>query len=215
MKALLACLAAATTTLLGSAAYPCGASFGSNIKVDPHQDIIVAWKDGVETYAFQPTFCGSSTDFGLILPIPGKLAQNPALIEQQAFIKAAAVSEPNKRQVVVHHGGGCGAASDGAGGKSQGIDEPTVVASGRVGMLDWSELKAETESSFTSWLDANGYPYSPASSTVFSYYVQKGSATHSPRGSGHAHEGTAQEVSQPVSHADPVAQRSFVGRRRL
>jgi hypothetical protein len=173
MKFFLACLAALTSTLVGGAAHACGASFGSNIKVDPHQDIIVAWKDGVETYAFQPTFCGSSTDFGLILPIPAKLAQNPAIIDQQAFARAAAVSEPNKKQVVVQHGAGCGSTKASAGGQSA-ADEPTVVASGRVGMLDWSELKAETESSFTTWLDANGYPHSPAASTVFSYYVQKG-----------------------------------------
>jgi hypothetical protein len=49
-----------------------------------------------------------------------------------------------------------------------------VVASGQVGILDWVELKADTESSFTDWLTANGYPYSTASTSVFSYYVQKG-----------------------------------------
>jgi len=49
-----------------------------------------------------------------------------------------------------------------------------VVASGQVGFLDWVELKADTESSFTDWLTANGYPYSTASADVFSYYVQKG-----------------------------------------
>jgi hypothetical protein len=49
-----------------------------------------------------------------------------------------------------------------------------VVASGRVGFLDWVQLKAQTEASFTDWLTANGYPYSTTSATVFSYYVQKG-----------------------------------------
>jgi hypothetical protein len=54
------------------------------------------------------------------------------------------------------------------------VDTPTVVASGQVGFLDWVELKADTEASFTDWLTANGYPYSSAAASVFSYYVQKG-----------------------------------------
>jgi len=37
----------------------------------------------------------------------------------------------------------------------------------------WS-FKADTESSFTDWLTANGYPYSTASADVFSYYVAEG-----------------------------------------
>jgi hypothetical protein len=169
-----AALAGLAILLAHGAAHACGASFGPSIKVDPHQDIIVAWKDAVETYAFQPTFCGSSTDFGLILPVPAKLAGIPAIIDQQAFVQAAALSEPNKRRVKADQGGGCGLGG-GTMGASKGMaDVPTVVASGRVGMLDWSELKAETVSSFTSWLDANGYPYSPAAAKVFAYYVQKG-----------------------------------------
>jgi hypothetical protein len=32
--------------------------------MDPHQDIIIAHKNGVETYVFQPIFCGVSKDFG-------------------------------------------------------------------------------------------------------------------------------------------------------
>ncbi len=43
-----------------------------------------------------------------------------------------------------------------------------------MGFLDWVQLKADTEASFTDWLTANGYPYSAAASSVFSYYVQNG-----------------------------------------
>ena len=49
-----------------------------------------------------------------------------------------------------------------------------MVSSGRVGFLDWVQLKADTEASFTDWLTTNGYPYSTAASGAFSYYVQKG-----------------------------------------
>jgi len=160
--------------LAGTAAYPCGAPFGNNITVDPHQDIIVAWKDGVETYAFQPTFCGQATDFGLILPVPALLSQNPTVNDQQTFATVVTLSEPTKREVSVSSGGiGCGG-SDSAGTGGANDDTPAVVASGQVGILDWSQIKADNESSLTEWLSKNGYPYSAGASTVFSYYVGKG-----------------------------------------
>jgi hypothetical protein len=159
--------------LAGHLALACGASFGTGINVDPHQDIIITWKNGVETYVFQPTFCGTATDFGLILPVPAQLSQSPQVVDQQAFTAAATLSEPNKRQVESRGGVGCVAgASDGS--KAAVDDTPTVVASGRVGFLDWVQLKADNESAFTQWLSANGYPYSDASMSVFSYYVKKG-----------------------------------------
>jgi hypothetical protein len=174
MKRWLAFALGTTALLASSAAFPCGAAFGPSITIDPRQDIIVAWKDDVETYVFQPVFCGISTDFGLILPVPAPLLQKPSLTEQQAFTTAAALSAPTRKQKVVQHGGfGCAGGSDG-GSKNATVDSTTVVASGRVGFLDWVQLKADTESDFTKWLTDNGYPYSDATANVFSYYVKKG-----------------------------------------
>jgi hypothetical protein len=174
MKRLLAFAGSAVVLLAGSTAFPCGASFGAGVAVDPHQDIIVVWKDNVETYVFQPIFCGTATDFGLILPVPASLSQKPSLSDQQAFTTAAALSEPTKRQVVQQSGGiGCGAAG-GNDSTSGGMDTTTVVASGQVGFLDWAELEADTTAALTDWLTASGYPYSSAATSVFSYYVTKG-----------------------------------------
>jgi hypothetical protein len=172
MKRRIACASAMVTLLTSAAAFPCGMSFGNNVTIDPHQDIIVAWKDGVETYAFQPTFCGTATDFGLILPVPAKLSQEPKTTDPQAFTAAATLSEPNKHEVTEHQSIGCGGSESKVGAAAD--DSPAVVASGRVGFLDWVQLKASTESSFTDWLTANGYVYSSAASSVFSYYVAKG-----------------------------------------
>jgi hypothetical protein len=175
MNRLLAFATGGAVLLAAPAAFACGAPFGSGITVDPHQDIIVVWKDNVETYVFQPIFCGTATDFGLILPVPATLSQNPSLTDQQAFTTAAALSEPTKRQVVQPNGGiGCGGSEAVGGMKNGTMDTPTVVASGQVGFLDWVQLKADTTSSFTDWLTTNGYPYSSTSANVFSYYVQKG-----------------------------------------
>jgi hypothetical protein len=173
-KHLLALAVGGAVLLAAPAAFPCGASFGPGITVDPHQDIVVVWKDNVETYVFQPIFCGTATDFGLILPVPASLSQSPSLTDQKAFTTAAALSEPTKRQVVQPNGGFACGATEGGLSKNGGADTTTVVASGQVGFLDWVQLKADTEASFTDWLTANGYPYSSADTSVFSYYVQKG-----------------------------------------
>jgi len=174
MKRLLTFAICAAVLFASSAAFPCGASFGTGVTVDPHQDIIVVWKDNVETYVFQPIFCGTATDFGLVLPVPGLLSQAPSLTNQQAFTKAAALSEPNKRQVVQPQGGFACAGGSSAGAKNAAADTATVVASGQVGFLDFVQLQADTTTALTDWLTANGYPYSSAATTVFSYYVQKG-----------------------------------------
>jgi MYXO-CTERM domain-containing protein len=172
MRARLALAAGLLVSLAGRVAWSCGGGFGTGIAVNPQQDIIIVWKDGVETYVFQPIFCGTATDFGLILPVPSELSQMPALANQQAFTTAIASSEPKKVKVSSSSGIGCG--SSASGGAMNRDSVPTVVASGRVGFLDWVQLKAQTEASFTDWLTANGYPYSTTSATVFSYYVQKG-----------------------------------------
>lgn len=174
MRRALAGLTALVAWLASGVAFPCGAPFGDNIKVDPHQDIIIVWKNGVETYVFQPTFCGTATDFGLILPVPAPLSSDPSLVAQTAFTSATALSEPDKREVV-RQSAGCGGIDSSSGGSKGLVDDgPTVVASGRVGFLDWVQLKADTQASFTDWLTANGYPYSSAAADVFSYYVTKG-----------------------------------------
>ncbi len=153
-------------------ALACGAPFGDNVRVDPNQDIIVAWKAGTETYVFQPTFCGTAADFGLILPVPNQLTKNPELVAQKAFTVAAALSEPTKVPVPSKSGIGCGAADTAS--RAADNDGPTVVASGSVGFLDWVQLKATGLSSFTDWLAANGYPYSDSATAAFSYYVTEG-----------------------------------------
>ena len=172
MKRLFAFAAGAAVLLGAAAAFACGAAFGPSITIDSRQDVILVWKDNVETYVFQPIFCGTSTDFGLILPVPATLSQQPSLTDQQAFTTAAALSEPTKNRVYQHNTISCGGGA--AGGSKSATEDTTVVASGQVGILDWVQLKADTESSFTDWLTANGYPYSTTSAGVFSYYVQKG-----------------------------------------
>jgi hypothetical protein len=175
MRRRLAVAAFLPASLAAGAALACGAGFGPSVVVDPHQDIIVSWKDGVETYVFQPTFCGAAADFGLILPVPAQLSREPALADQQAFTKAAALSEPRKEEMKTGQGFACASGGSLGGMKNATVDPgPAIVASGRVGFLDWTQLKATTTASFTDWLTANGYPYSDSATSAFAYYVSKG-----------------------------------------
>ena len=152
-------------------AFPCGAPFGNGINVDPKQDIIVVHKDGVETYAFQPRFCGSASNFGLILPVPSMLSAAPALSKSSVFTLLNDITKPR----VVTSTVCSGSRTAGVGGSAP-IDNggTRVVSSGSVGFMDYSQLKADSVSSFTTWLDANGYPYDDLATSAFSYYVEKG-----------------------------------------
>jgi MYXO-CTERM domain-containing protein len=173
MKIQLALAAGFVGLLAARSVFPCGAPFGTGISANPQQDIIVAYKNGVETYVFQPTFCGTASSFGLILPVPSNLTALPALSDQQAFTTVDSLSRPTYVTTTsCYPSNGSGGM---AGGVPPGVDaSATVVSSGRVGFLDWVQLKADTEQSFTDWLTTNGYPYSASASDVFAYYVQKG-----------------------------------------
>ena len=93
-KVVLATMLAAA--LFAPAALPCGAPFGNGVNVDPRQDIIVVHKDGTETYVFQPRFCGSAREFGLVLPVPAKLTAQPSMVTAEAFKKLDAISQPRE-----------------------------------------------------------------------------------------------------------------------
>jgi hypothetical protein len=165
--------AAGCATLLSAPlAFPCGAPFGSGVQADPQQDIIVVHKAGIETYVFQPRFCGAAKDFGLILPIPSKLSEQPALSEQVAFSTVDTISRPSVTEQTVCAGSrGGGPGTGGANGADAGT---SVVTTGRVGFMDYAQLKADTVQSFTDWLTSNGYPYGSTASSIFAYYVEKG-----------------------------------------
>jgi MYXO-CTERM domain-containing protein len=175
MKTQLALAAGFVGLLAARSVFPCGAPFGNGIQAQPQQDIIVVHKNGVETYVFQPTFCGTASNFGLILPVPSTLTQSPASSDQQAFTAVDTLSAPSYVTLTSCTGGNTGSSGGtGVAGTAPPKGGATVVATGRVGFLDWAQLKADTEKSFTDWLTTNGYPYSTAASSVFSYYVQKG-----------------------------------------
>jgi len=171
MKRICLLLSFLSLALAAETAFACGAPFGSGITVDPQQDIIIGHKDGIETYVFQPRFCGAATDFGLVLPVPGRLAEIPALVDQGVFTKFDTLTQPKVTTKKQCKSNVTTDTKAGTGGWNGGV---SVTASGQVGFLDWAELKADTESALTAWLTTNGFPYDSPAVPVFQYYAQKG-----------------------------------------
>jgi hypothetical protein len=126
--------------LAASPAFPCGGGFGPNIQVNPQQDIIVVWKDDVETYVFQPIFCGTATNFGLILPVPAQLTQNRRCrISRPSPLPSPSRNRERSNRIPAAQALG---AARLAAWKAVTTDPgTTVVASGRVGFLDWTSSK--------------------------------------------------------------------------
>lgn len=159
--------------LVAPVALPCGAPFGNGINVDPRQDIVMVHKDGIETYVFQPRFCGSATEFGLILPVPAKLSAQPALSKEIIFPKLVELSQP-----LTVYSTACinrGTRADASiGGMPDGGSGTTVVSSGTVGFMDYAQLDTASLDALTAWLTSNGYPYDAQATAAFDYYVQKG-----------------------------------------
>src|SRR5512140_2342213 len=81
-------------TLLTGHALACGGGFGQGLTIRPSQTIVVAYRDGVETYIFGPHFCGAATEFGLILPVPATLTQDPGLGSAALSTELEAISAP-------------------------------------------------------------------------------------------------------------------------
>jgi hypothetical protein len=143
------------------------------VNIDPRQDIIVVHKEGIETYVFQPRFCGEARAFGLVMPVPAKLTIQPSLTAVAAFSKLDEISQPQIQHTTLCRGPS-GAFDGGAGARADASIAPTVISSGTVGFMDYAQLDTPSVEALTAWLDQNGYPYDAQATATFDYYVNKG-----------------------------------------
>jgi hypothetical protein len=166
--------ALAVLVLSATEARPCGGAFGYEYTLSPSQNIVVGYRDGIETYIFNPGFCGKASEFGLILPVPAVLSQTPALHQKQLYTDLAAIAAPTIQTTEIcsgsYQGPGRGGVPAGTGGSASN-GGTTVIQRGTVGVFDYALLQAETAESFTDWLDANGFPYEDSAQAVFEHYV--------------------------------------------
>lgn len=166
--------ALAASICYAPSALACGGGFGHGIEVAPSQKIVIHQDNGIESYTFSPHFCGTATDFGLILPIPTQLAQAPELASAKLVPQLDALSAPIvKKETACLGDFGAGGGTSG-GSQDAGSNGVNVVDKGQVGIFDYAVLKADTPAAFTDWLDANGFPYDPNETSAFDYYVAKG-----------------------------------------
>jgi MYXO-CTERM domain-containing protein len=169
-------LSALGVLLLASGeALPCGGAFGNTVAIDPIQKIIVSYKNGVETYILNPYFCGNSDSFGLILPVPATLTQNPTLGQTQLYTDIGKVAAPIIQTQTACTPLATGGTKGTGGAASSSVGSgTTVINRGQVGIFDWVLLQATSTTAFTDWLTANGFPYQATSQTAFNYYVSAG-----------------------------------------
>lgn len=179
MRTLLICASAFCLSLFVRPTHACGGGFGQDVTIHPEQTIVIAHRAGQESYVFQPRFCGAASEFGLLLPVPATLTQNPTLVESALYAELADLTAPRVETVDVCKQGGFGFGSmDKSAGDvpessntSDGID---VVNQGTVGLFSWSLLKADSARTFADWLDANHFPYPTTAVAAFEYYVKAG-----------------------------------------
>jgi len=178
MRRILGALLLAAVTSVSAESLACGGGYGAEVTIKPSQTIAVVVRSGQESYIFRPHFCGAATEFGLILPIPAALTQNPTLADAKLFDELEAIAAPSVETVEV-----CAQSSFLASGSKGGdqaapanytADGVYVVSSGTVGQFQWELLKADSSQSFTDWLDANHFAYPAGAPAAFSTYVQAG-----------------------------------------
>ncbi|MCP4603744.1 MAG: DUF2330 domain-containing protein [Proteobacteria bacterium] len=172
MSRLFAICAFTIGTLWSTLTLACGGGFGDELDMKPTQTLIIRHNDNEETYIFNPSFCGRSADFGLILPVPNSLTEEPELIDNSVFKAFEDLTAP---EIVIEErckgkSGGMDAGADGADTDDNGGVE--VIDGGQVGIFDWVLLHADDAEAFTDWLDANSYPYDDDATAHFSHYVE-------------------------------------------
>jgi len=87
----------AFTSGISAAATPalaCGGGYGQDVALADSQIMALSFRDGVETYVFQPAFCGSSAAFGLVLPVPNVLQSDPSVVDDELFPALFELSKP-------------------------------------------------------------------------------------------------------------------------
>lgn len=165
----------ALALLLARPVLACGGGFGYELEIEPSQTIVLAHDEnaGVESYLFNPSFCGPAADFGLIVPIPGPLVADPS---EEAHVEEALedIAQPEVRVVEECARGSDGAVGSAGGFAGAGMGGIDIVSEGSVGIFDWVQLTADSAAAFTDWLDERSFPYESQAMAAFQHYVDAG-----------------------------------------
>ena len=152
------------------------AAIGKDVN-QPGQKAFISWDErhDLESFTVQPTFSGTATEFGMVIPTPSR----PKLQEMpRDFFKALAIFtilEPMdlskyKRQMVMYK------SSDRMMRDSEGAiprNAVRVLEHGVVGNLDYKVLEADRADALYQWLQENHYNYGGDKATLQSYVDKK------------------------------------------
>lgn len=180
----------------------CGGGYGADLEISDAQIVALSYRDGVETYVFQPAFCGGSASFGIILPIPGALEGEPTIADGDLFEALDELSAPKREVEEVCKAEGnrtAGGSPDGGASNEDGFGSGAeVLAGGRVDIFEWVLLEAQSASELTAWLDDNDFPYDVFATDTFALYVDDGFTFVAFKVAEHALEGEACGTFGPI-----------------
>lgn len=124
--------------------------------------VVYSHEDRMETLVLEPSFHGTATDFGMVLPLPNK----PEITEAKESI----FTDLNEIT-----GGAPGMFEDAFMSSAESSVEQSVrvIETKDVGDFKTTTLTADSSDALVAWLQENGYSYTQRDAENFEYYVQK------------------------------------------
>ncbi len=148
--------------IAAAAVYPCATLVDSGKPVPMQEEkVVLIWDQERETQHFVRTahFGTKAEDIGFLVPLPSE----PTITEADPDIFSV-VAYASRRWLDMTE----------EGGQAKGaVSSVAVLQQVEVGGYEVSVLKAADESALVDWLDANGYPSSPAIEDWAASYVAK------------------------------------------
>ena len=147
---------------------PMFAPSGLTVVPDDNAQVFVSYseQERLETLVIQPEFSGTATEFGMVLPLPGRPEINEAPDDLFTFLAT----------YTGRHASGAvlGLATESV--TQSGLPEQSVVVVERkdVGDFETTLLVASDAQDLADWLNDRGFQFAETDVENFDYYVQKG-----------------------------------------
>ena len=120
--------------------------------------------DRIETLVVQPTFSGTATEFGMVMPIPNRPEINEAPEDLFFFLQA-----------YTNLFGGIASPSRGLSSEESIVASSVVVLEQKdVGDFETTLLTAGSAKDLVDWLNSHDFQFTAEDEANFDYYVQKG-----------------------------------------
>ncbi len=119
--------------------------------------------DRIETLVVQPTFSGTATEFGMVMPIPNRPEINEA--PEDLFVFLETYTRQLLRTPPLESSFGLSTSSE---------SSVVVIEQKDVGDFETTLLTAGNAKDLVDWLNSHNFQFTPQDESNFDYYVQKG-----------------------------------------